>query len=509
MVSIKPTDKPPYLMIVILFIGAFVALLNNSLINMALPTIMTDFGIKDFSTVQWLTTIYMLVSGVLVPASAFLITKFTNRQLYITSIAIFTIGTLLAAISSSFEMLLVGRIVQAVGASVISPLLMNVMLVSFPPHKRGVAMGFYGMALIVAPSVGPTISGYIMEYYDWHIMFYMLLPVTVISLILAIFKLKNLLPNKEATLDYLSLVMSTVGFGSVLYGCSTAGSKGWSDPLVYGTIIIGMIGVIGFVIRQLRIDNPMIDMRIFKNPIYSLGFVIAVVIAVSLSSTMIFMPMYLMNVREIQPFDAGLMMLPSALVMGLMSPISGKLFDKFGARIIGLIGLAIVSVSTYLLSDLQLDSSYNYIISITTLRMFGLSMVLMPIMTNGLNQLPKDLYPHGTAMNNTQQQIAGAIGTAILVTIMNSQTKTRATELAAAAKEKAAQSGVIPSAEQIAQMKEHITHQALLHGINHSFLIAFGITILAFVLTIFLRRGQTPGNKKEETVAKNEESVVE
>jgi len=498
MESTMKKDKPPYLVIVILFIGAFIALLNNSLINMVLPTIMTDYGIKDYSTVQWLTTVYMLVSGVLIPASAFLITRFTNRQLFITAITVFTIGTLLAAISPSFEVLFAGRVIQAVGASVMTPMLMIIMLESFPPEKRGVALGYFGMALIVAPSLGPTIAGYVMEHYDWHVLFYLLLPFAVISLILAIFKLENLLPTKAAKLDYLSLVFSTIGFGSVLYGCSTAGANGWSEPLVYGTIIIGVIGIVGFVLRQLRIDNPMIDMRIFKHPMYTLGFIISVVIAVSLSSTMILMPMYMMKVRGIEPFNAGLMMLPATLIMGLMSPISGKLYDKYGARIIGLIGLTIVLISTYFMSDLQIDSSYTYIILIFTLRMFGMSMVLMPIMTNGLNQLSRELHPHGTAMNNTQQQIAGAIGTAVLVTLMNSHAKERGAELAAIAKEKAAkaaQSGIIPTAEQIAQMKEQITHQALLAGINYSFLVAFGVTILAFILTLFLKRHAS--SKKE------------
>lgn len=506
------TKKPPYFMIVILFIGAFLALLNNSLINMALPTIMVDFEIEDYSTVQWLTTVYMLVSGVLVPASAFLITRFTNRQLFITSIAVFTVGTLLCAISPTFQILFAGRVIQAIGAAVMSPLLMIIMLESFPPHKRGMALGFFGLALIVAPSIGPTIAGYIMEHYDWHMMFYMLLPLAVICLLLAIFKLKNLLPNEKIKLDVLSIVLSTIGFGTLLYGCSTAGSKGWSDPAVYITIIIGVIGVIAFVIRQLRIDNPLIDMRIYKYPMYALGFVIAVIIAMSLNSTMVLMPMYLMQVRGVAPFDAGLMMLPAALIMGLMSPISGKLFDKYGAKVLGIIGLGIVLIATYLMSDFQLDSSYVYVIGIFTLRMFGMSMILMPVMTNGLNHLPNGLYPHGTAMNNTQQQISGAIGTAILITFMNTRTKDSAAELGAAAEakatEQASSTGVMPSAEQIAQLKEQITQQALLDGLNYSFLIAFGITAVAFVLTFFLKRGTT--EKKDEIVkvkAKKESAV--
>jgi MFS family permease len=221
---------------------------------------------------------------------------------------------------------------------------------------------------------------------------------------------------------------------------------------------------------------------------FALGSAISVIVSMAMFSGMILTPAYVQSIRGIDPFKAGLMMLPGALAMGIMSPITGKLFDKFGPRILAIIGLTITTIATFGLAKLELDSSYTFIVSMYTIRMFGMSMVMMPIMTNGLNQLPQMMNPHGTAINNTLQQVAGAIGSAVMVTIMNNRTKAKAEELIAEAKANAAQSGVAPTPEQMQQMQDQITQNALLEGITHSFLIAAGVTVLALVLAFFLKR---------------------
>ncbi|MEH7236528.1 MDR family MFS transporter [Bacillus sp. JJ1562] len=484
--------KPPYLMLAILFVGAFVSFLNNSLLNVALPSIMIDLNIENYSTVQWLITGYMLVSGVLIPASAFLITRFSNRSLFITSMLIFTIGTAMAAFAPNFGVLIAGRMVQAAGSSVMGPLLMNIMLVSFPLEKRGSAMGVFGLVMITAPAIGPTLSGYVVEHYDWRVLFEMILPLAVISLVLAIWKSKNVMEvNKNATIDHLSVILSTIGFGGLLYGFSSVSNDGWTDTLVLTSLIIGGITLILFILRQLKLDKPILDLRAYKYPMFTLASVIAIVNAVAMFSGMILTPAYVQNVRGISPFESGLMMLPGAIVMGIMSPITGKLFDKFGPRLLSICGLIITAVSTYLLTQLQVDSSYTYIITAYTLRMFGMSMVMMPIMTNGLNQLPADLYPHGTAINNTAQQVSGSIGTAVLVTIMNSVAKTEGESLVA----------TIDPSTLTESTQDLIGQQALLAGINYSFIVALGINIVALVLALFIKRVDVSG-KGDPTLGK-------
>lgn len=479
--------KPPYLMIVILFIGAFIAFLNNTLLNVALPTMMKDLDVT-YATIQWLATGYMLVSGVLIPASAYFITRYNTRPLFIVATVIFTVGTGFAAFAPNFPVLLIGRMLQAVGASFMSPLLMNVMLISFPVKKRGAAMGVFGLVMIAAPAIGPTLSGYIVEHYDWRMLFTMILPFAILSLLLSIWKLKNVLPTKRISLDYFSLVLSTIGFGGILYGFSTVGNKGWSDPIVLITLAVGLIGVVAFVIRQLKLETPVLSMEIFKSPLFALSAIINAVIAMALMGGMILTPAYVQNVRGITPMDSGLMMLPGALVMAFMSPITGKLFDKFGPRVLATLGLIITAITTYELSLLELDTSITFIVIIYSLRMLGLSLAMMPIMTNGLNSLPLRLNPHGTAANNTIQQVAGSIGTAILIAVMQNRAESAGEKLF---QEELVKAKIDPSQiteQQIAQIKGMIAGPAALEGIQISFLVATIFTAIAFVLSIFLKR---------------------
>lgn len=476
------TQKPPYLMIAVLFLGAFVSFLNNTLMNVALPTIMQDFQIS-YATVQWLSNGYMLVSGILIPASAFFITRFNTKSLFVTATTIFTIGTLLAAFSPNFGTLLAGRMIQAAGSSVMAPLLMNVMLVSFPIEKRGTAMGFFGLIMTAAPAIGPTLSGYIVEHHNWRVLFTMILPFAFLSILLGLWKLKNVLPTKKISLDYFSIMLSSIGFGFLLYGFSAAGNKGWSDPVIVASIAIGVIGVALFVLRQLKLETPFLSMEIFKAPSYCLSALFSSILAMGLMGGMILTPAYLQSVRHIEPMDSGLMMLPGALVMAAMSPITGRLFDKLGPRILAIVGMSIMLVTTYLLSHLALDTSIVYIITVYTVRTIGMSLVMMPVMTNGLNALAPRLNPHGTAANNTIQQIAGSIGTAILVSVMN----TKATSVGEKLMGEAMQSGPITDG-----VKASIAQQALLEGVETAFLVATGFTLVPLILSFFLKRVTKP-----------------
>jgi EmrB/QacA subfamily drug resistance transporter len=488
--------KPPYGMIAILFIGAFVAILNETLLNVALPSIMKDFDVNATS-VQWLSTGYMLINGILIPASAFFIQRFTNKKLFITAMGLFTAGTLLASLAPSFGVLLTARMIQASGSAIMMPLLMNVMLTAFPVEKRGAAMGTFGIVMIVAPAIGPTLSGWVVEHYSWRTLFDIVLPFSVLTLVLAAFKLKNVTPQRDIKLDIFSLILSSIGFGGLLYGFSTAGDKGWDDPLVYGTIIAGTIALISFVLRQLRMDDPMLEFRIYKYPMFALSSAISMVIAIAMFSGMILMPIYIQTIRGISPMESGLLMLPGALMMGIMSPITGRLFDKYGARALATIGLTIMIVTTYFFSRLDMETSYTSLILLYTIRSFGMSMVMMPVMTNGLNQLPMRDNPHGTALNNTLQQVSGAIGSALLITIMNNRTESEAKELAADAMANMDPSMAQPSAEAAAGMQQQIMNEAMLHGINFSFLISTLIAVIALVLAFFIKRVKPATEKKE------------
>ena len=491
--------KAPYGIIFILLTGAFVSLLSNTLLNIALPSIMEHFHITSPSTVQWLTTGYMLVNGIMIPSTAFLIQRFSVRRLFLTAMSLFTLGTVLGGFAPSFAVLLIGRMVQASGSAIMMPLLMNVMLTSFPVEKRGGAMGMFGLVMIFAPAIGPTLSGWIIEHYKWNMLFHIIWPIALLVIVIGLFKLRDKKEKIAIQLDVLSIILSSIGFGGILYGFSAAGNTdkgGWSSPEVYITLTVGLIALVFFILRQFKLKQPMLDFRVYKYPMFALASMISVVLNMAMFSAMLLMPIYLQSIRHISPLHSGLLLLPGAIVMGIMSPITGKLFDKFGAKALALIGLTITAVTSYTFSQLTLDTSYTTLILMYTARMFGMSMIMMPVMTNGLNQLPLRYTPHGTAMNSTLAQVSGAIGTALLITVMTNRTKSHIETMM-----QKAMAGLTskPSADELNALKQQIIAQGTVEGINDSFLVSVGIIIVALVLALFIKRAKPAADKDPET----------
>ncbi|GFN31731.1 DHA2 family efflux MFS transporter permease subunit [Paenibacillus xylaniclasticus] len=460
-----------------LIIAAFVALLAQTLLNVALPSIEKDLNISH-NTVQWLVTGYMLVNGILIPISAYLIDRFTTRTLFIVAVALFTIGTFMDAVAHGFELLLAGRIVQAAGAGILMPLMSIVFLTIFPVEERGKAMGMMGLAMIFAPAVGPTLSGWIVEHHSWRVLFYILLPLALFSLIYGAYAMKNVTRNSKPSLDYLAVVLSTLGFGGLLYGFSDAGTDGWDNPRVYTSLIIGAIALILFVWRELVVDKPILEMRVFRYDMYSLTTVINVIVTMAMFSGMILLPIYLQNIRGFTPVESGLLLLPGAILMGIMSPITGMIFDKIGARWLSVIGLLITVYTTYEFTTLTSETTYTFMMVMYSIRMFGMSMLMMPIQTAGMNQLPRSLNAHGSAMSQTLRNVAGALGTAFLVTVMTNKAADETKHLIATQginpEDQAAMAGVI--------------QEATIYGINQSFIVATWMTVAALVLAFFIRK---------------------
>lgn len=456
--------------VAILVLGAFVAILNQTLMNIALPVMMEDLDIQENSA-QWLTTAFMLVNGILIPITAFFMERFTTRKLFITAMSLFAIGTLICGVGPDFTTILIGRIVQAAGAGIMMPLLFNTVLSLYPIEKRGSAMGVIGLAMMFAPAIGPTLSGFVVEHVSWRWLFFIILPIAIIDIILAVFILRNVTKTQKSTVDVLSVILSTIGFGGLLYGFSVAGDKGWDSSPVISTLVVGGISLIIFIIRQLTIKKPMLEFRVFKYWMFSLSTSINVVITMAMFAAMLLIPIFTQNMLGYSPLKSGLLLLPGALVSAIMSPITGKLFDKIGARPLALIGLLITTITTYFLSTLTIDTTYTYMMTVYTFRMIGVSMVMMPIMTAGLNQLPKRYYAHGTAMANTLRQMAGAIGTALLVTVFSTQSKEHVTDMIT--------SGT---------PQQQATLLGSIEGINDAFWIATLIAGVGFILSFFLKK---------------------
>ena len=484
--------------------GMFIAILNQTLLNVALPKINTEFNISA-STGQWLMTGFMLVNGILIPISAFLFNKYSYRKLFIIGLALFTLGSLVCAISFNFPIMMSGRILQAIGAGILMPLGSNVIVTIFPPEKRGVAMGTMGIAMILAPAIGPTLSGYIVQNYHWNVMFYGMFFIGIIAIVIGLFWFKLYQSTTNPKADIPGIIYSTIGFGSLLYGFSEAGNKGWGSTEIVTMFIVGTVFIIFFILRELRMKAPMLNLEVLKYPTYTLTTIINMIVMMSLYGGMILLPLYLQNLRGFSALDSGLLLLPGALVMGALGPVAGKLLDTIGIKPLAIFGIGIMTYATWELSKLNMDTTYLHIMWIYIVRSFGMAFIMMPIMTAGMNALPPRLISHGNAFVNTMRQLAGSIGTAILVTVMTTQ---QTNHLSAFSEELDKTNPVIQDhmrelAQQYggesAAMKlllEHVNKLASVEGVNDAFIVATIISAIALILSLFLQ-----GKKKAQLSA--------
>ncbi len=450
----------------VFLLGAFLAVLNQTLLITATPHIMDELGLTE-NTAQWVTTIFMLVSGIMIPITAFLMETFTTRRLFTVSMMIFILGTFISALSLNFPMLMVGRIVQSIGAGVIMPLMMTVFMIIFPIERRGFAMGIAGLVISFAPALGPALSGWFIEYLPWRWLFYAILPIAIIDLILAFYYMKDVIPRSFPKVDVLSIILSTLGFGGLLYGFSSAGDYGWSSNIVIVAIFVGVIALTWFILRQLNLKQPMLEFRVFKYRTFTFATIIGMITFTVLIAAETLLPIYMQLMAGFSALESGLMILPGALLMGFASPIIGRIFDRVGARWLLIIGMFIMATTTLLFTNLTENTSLFYLTVAFAVRMIGIAMVMMPSTTAGLNILPIHLISHGTAMINTMRQVSASIGTAMFITIMTV-------------------TALEPSSAN--------DLSALIHGVNISFYVMTGVTFVGLILTLFIneKRLTTP-----------------
>ncbi|MBG9454946.1 MFS transporter [Lysinibacillus sphaericus] len=457
-------------LLTVLIFGCFLSTLNQTLLNVALSNLMDVFSVSA-TTVQWLATGFMLVNGVLVPITAYLMKRFSTRQLFISSMLFLLVGSIFCAVAPNFITLLIGRMIQAVGAGIIMPLLMSIVMFIFPPEKRGSMMGLIGLAMIFAPAIAPTLAGFIIDYYSWRWLFIGIIPFVVIVIFMAMKYLINVSETANTKLDVVSVILSTIGFGLILYGFSNAGSHGWGDNIVIVSILVGIMTTALFCLRQMKSSDPLLNLSVFKNKVFTLTSIINIIVTMMMYADMILLPIYLQNGRGFTALDAGLLLLPGALVNAFMSPVTGKMYDRFGAKPLFIIGLIFVIPSMWVVTDLTETTTFSFLMIRTIFLRIGLSFITMPLNTAGLNALPKTLVTHGTAVNNTLRQIAGAIGSAVVITIFTAQTTNHAKILL----------GEIPNAT-----AESIRTLASILGSSDAYYFMTILAILAFVLTLFV-----------------------
>lgn len=443
-------------------IGTFLALLNENIINVALSKLMVVFSVSA-NTVQWLTSGYMLVLGILVPVTAYLIERLSTRELYLSSMILLLIGTILAAYAQNFYMLLGARLFQGLGGGVLMPLLMNTIMVLTPPEKRGSAMGSALIIILFAPAIGPTYGGLIIQTLNWRWIFIVLIPFMVLSILLGWFFLRNITEQIKKKLDILSFILSTIGFGSLLYGINNLCSPDSSKSKGIFILLIGIVALIIFILRQLWITNPLLNVRVFKSSMFSLGMILMILSYMVLFANFVLMPMFIEKVLGFSEFQTGLAVLPGGILGAILPPIFGILYDRYGPRIIVPSGFAVVVSGNFFISYLP-DTAGIFLASLCySVVLMGLNGTLAACQTNSLNQLPKENYPHGSAIMNTLMMVGSALGAAIFIAIMTLKQN------------------------QYLLANMNIV-QATNKGISFAYLFVILLTVICFILSLFFRK---------------------
>lgn len=457
--------KNPKMYALVLMIGGFMGLFSETALNMALTDIMEDFQVPA-ATVQWLTTGYLLVMACLVPASSYLIKWFSTKSLIIFGILLSLLGVVIGAMAPNFTLLLLGRIIQALGTGILLPIMVTVLMLIFPIEKRGAIMGIMGLVITAGPALGPTLSGIIISASSWHYIFWISAVLYLIVLVLAISKTEHVGEISKPKIDILSICLSTIGFAGLIFALSSMAEVAFTELIVCLPLVIGVVTLTLFVIRQFKIDSPMLNLNVFRYPMFVLGAAMVFITTLCILSTGILLPLYLKGALLFSAVIAGLILLPGNAVNLVLSPIVGSLFDRFGARYFGIIGylLMFIAALTFVLT-ITVHTPVWLIILLFMVLFFGITMVMMPAQTNALNQLPHDLYADGSATITTLIQVGGSAGTAIAITIYTNAMKSFGLAHTSVGQE-----------------------VVLAHGVQFTFIFITMLTIIGWILSLFVRK---------------------
>ncbi|MCC2319625.1 MDR family MFS transporter [Cellulomonas xiejunii] len=453
--------------IALLVASAFVVILNETIMGVALPRLMVDLDVTA-ATAQWLTTGFLLTMSIVIPCTGYLLARFPLRGLFFTAMSLFATGTLVAALAPGFEVLLAGRVVQASGTAIMLPLLFTTVLNVVPASHRGRMMGVISIVIAVAPAIGPTVAGAILSALDWRWMFWLVLPIALLAIALGAVWVRNVTETSPATFDPLSALLAAAGFGGLIYGLSLVGeSTSGHAPVAPGIpVAVGVVALGVFVRRQLtlqRTDAAFLDLRTFTSRAFSLAVALVVVVMSALFGSLILLPLYLQQALALDTLTVGLMMLPGGVLMGVIAPVVGSLFDRYGPRPLVLPGMVVAAAALWGMTTFGMDTQIWWIVAVHMTLNLGLGFVFTPLLTSALGSLPRALYSHGSAITSTLQQVAGAAGTALFVTLMS---------VGAAG---AAATGADPA-------------EAMAVGVHRAFVVGAVIASVAVVLTLFVRK---------------------
>ncbi|TCL59727.1 EmrB/QacA subfamily drug resistance transporter [Hydrogenispora ethanolica] len=412
-----------WMALLVCVIGTFMSILDSSIVNIAIPKLMAVFGVS-LDDVKWILTAYTLALGAIIPLTGYLGDILGTKKVFIFALIMFTVGSFFCGFAWSNSSMIVFRVIQALGGGMIMPVAMSIIYEIIPPAERGMALGFWGIASMAAPAIGPTLGGYIIEKLDWRLIFYVNVPIGIICVALAVILLKPSVVKPAKGFDWIGFISSTVGLVSILYVLGEGSNIDWSDiknPLL---LTLGGFCLMLFVVNELTHLDPLLDLRVFTIFDFSISQVISCITTFSLMGATYILPVFLQNMRGYTAMETGLIMLPSAVATGILMPVSGFIFDKVGAKPVAVPGLFLLAWASYELSFINLNTSKEFISFLLVIRGIGLGLSMMPINTSGMNAVPQRLVGRASALSNTIRQVMGSLSVTIMTMTLNARVNT-------------------------------------------------------------------------------------
>ena len=404
---------------VVLVTGMFMSVLDVSIVNVAIPTMQRDFG-STTEEIQWVATAYSLALGVIVPVSAWAGDRFGSTRVYNISLLGFAAGSALCGLAWNLNSMIVFRVIQAIPGGVLPVVTLTILYRIVPREKIGAAMGMYGLGIIVAPAVGPTLGGYLVEYVDWRLIFFINVPVGIVGFVAALMVLPRF-PGVPPgpNFDVWGFFAIATGLFTLLLALTEGQDWGWTSYKVLILLTVAVLSLALFIVIELEVDNPLLDVHVFRYWPFTNSLLLISVLSVGLFTVLFYIPLYLQQSQGLGAFEAGLLLLPQALVMAVCMPVAGRVYDRFGPRWPAVIGLSIVAWGTYELHVLTLETSHEHLIWLLALRAVGMGIAMMPIMTGGIAAVPPAMVSQASAFNNVVQRTSAALGLAILTAMVS------------------------------------------------------------------------------------------
>ncbi len=406
--------------LMVVMVGSFMVMLDTTIVNIGLPKIITVFH-APVDTAQFVLTGYMIALAIVMPATGYLTDTYGTKRIYLLSMLFFTAGSALCGLAWDVPSLVLFRVLQGLGGGMLMPLGMTIIFKTVPPDQRGLVTGVFGLPLLVAPVVGPTLGGYLVEYVDWRVIFTLNIPIGALGLLLGSSLLRETERRLDLAFDRRGFVLSGVGFSMLLYALSQAPDSGWGAPHIVAMLGGGVLLLLLWTDVELTESQPLLELRVFKSTSYALATSVNFIVTAGMFSSMFLLPIFLQNLKGLGAMQTGLIMFPQALAAGVTMPISGRLFDRLGPRPLMIVGLLLMGYATWQLSFLDLSTSDSAIRSVFIIRGLAMGLVTMPAMTVAMNSLPPELVARGSSLTNVLRQLFGAFGTAIFATLLHSR----------------------------------------------------------------------------------------